>query len=362
MTKGYLVLEDGRVFTGTGLGAVGKNKGELVYNTSMMGYQEILTSPSASGEIINFSYPLIGNYGVNEADGQTDKIYASGIVVKELTEIPSNWRSEQSLQDILEENKIVALEGIDTRSLTKYIRKNGPMGAIISNDGTSLEELREQVKTLPKFPQKDIVKQVSTEALYGFPGGIYQVAVMDFGVKKSTLKTLQKNNCSVVVFPSDVSVSDIYKFNPQGVLLSSGPGDPKDLDYTLPTIKKLIKKGIPIFALGLGHQLLARALGGETYKLEEVHRGGNHPVKDLRNNKVYMTLQSHSYAVDLDNLKNDIEITHVSLNDNSIEGFKHKELPIMSIQFHPEGAPGPHDTEFLFEEFLKMIKGGNLDA
>lgn len=362
MSKGYLVLENGKVFTGKAFGARGKDKGELVYNTSMMGYQEILTSPSAAGEIINFSYPLIGNYGTNQEDSQTEKIHAKGVIVKELAKNPSNWRSEKSLQDLLEENKIVGLEGIDTRSVTKYIREFGPMGAIISNDGTSLEELQEEVKNLPAIPEKDIVKQVSTKGLYGHPGGLVQIVIIDFGVKKKTIKTLQKNNCSVVVFPADVSIEDIYKFNPEGILLPNGPGDPNNVDYALPTIKKLIEKKIPIFGIGLGHQLLAKALGGSTYKLAEGHRGGNHPVKNLINNKVYMTLQNHNYAVDPNTLNQDIEVTHVSLNDNSVEGFKHKKQAIMSVQFSPEGAPGPHDTEFLFEDFLKMIKGGNKDA
>jgi len=357
MDKGYLVLEDGTVFSGKGLGTRGKAQGEIVFNTSMMGYQEILTDPSYAGEIITFTYPLIGNYGTNNADWESRNIFARGLLVKEACEYPSNWRAIQGLQDFLEEHKLVGIQGIDTRAITKHLRYHGTMAGIIANDGTSMDELKGLAKTVPPLSGQELVKEVSTPFTYVIPGGDTRVVVMDFGVKNNSLRILKNRGCTVIVVPAHTSASEILSHKPHGILLSNGPGDPQDVPYAVEVIKELIKQNLPIFGICMGHQLLGLALGGETYKLKFGHRGGNHPVKDLRTGRVYITSQNHGFAINPKSLNNEVEITHINLNDNTVEGLRHKDLPVMSVQYHPEATPGPQDTGYLFEEFLDLLMG-----
>lgn len=356
MDKAYLVLEDGTAFSGRGIGKKGKAQGEIVFNTSMMGYQEILTDPSYAGEIINFTYPLIGNYGTNSTDWESRKVFARGLLVKEAAQYPSSWRGSQSLQDFLEEHNLVGLEGIDTRAVTKHLRYHGTMAGIIANDGTSLEELQALVEKVPPLSGQQLVKEVSTPLPYTLPGGSRRVVVMDFGVKNNSLRKLQNHGCTVIVVPAHTSAGEILSHKPQGVLLSNGPGDPEDVLYAVDTIKELLAEKLPIFGICMGHQLLGLALGGKTYKLKFGHRGGNHPVKDLKTGKVYITSQNHGFAVDSESLDNEVEVTHINLNDNTVEGLRHKSLPVMSVQYHPEAAPGPRDTDYLFAQFLELLK------
>lgn len=355
MAKAYLVLTDGTVFCGEGLGWTGRAQGEIVFNTSMVGYQEILTDPSYAGEIITFTYPLIGNYGTNNGDWESRNIFARGLIIKECCEGPSNWRSSESLQEFLKEHKLVGIQGIDTRAVTKHLRYHGTMGGIIANDGTDLEELKEMVKTVPPLSGQQLIKEVSTPFTYTLPGGPTRVVVMDFGVKNNSLRKLQQHGCTVIVVPAQASAVEILGYKPDGILLSNGPGDPQDVPYAVETIKELIQHEIPIFGICMGHQLLGLALGGKTYKLKFGHRGGNHPVKDIKTGRVYITSQNHGFAVDPESLSKDVEVTHINLNDNTVEGLRHKSLPISSVQYHPEAAPGPQDSAYLFEEFLHRL-------
>ncbi|SMB92591.1 carbamoyl-phosphate synthase small subunit [Desulfonispora thiosulfatigenes DSM 11270] len=359
MSKGYIVLQDGKVFTGTGFGATGKSIGEIVFNTSMMGYQESLTDPASAGKIINFTYPLIGNYGVNFGDWESSRIFAHGVVVKEAAEIPSNWRSEQSLPELLKEHNIVGVEGVDTRAITKYIRSFGSMRAIVANDGTSVEELKEIVKSNQLTPGQENIKDTTTKSSYSLPGGVVRLVVMDFGIKSNVLRILQKNNCTINLVSADTSGSEILKSKPQGVILSNGPENNLNEESIINELKIIIEAGVPIFGIGVGHQLLAKALGATTYKLKFGHCGSG-PVKEVITNKVYMTSQNNGFVVDANSLSEDIEVTYLNLNDNTVAGIRHKKLPIMSVQFHPEASPGPKDTEFIFQDFLSDLeKGGN---
>ncbi|MFZ7103702.1 MAG: glutamine-hydrolyzing carbamoyl-phosphate synthase small subunit [Peptococcaceae bacterium] len=355
MSKANLVLEDGTVFSGRALGSLGKAQGEIVFNTSMVGYQEILTDPSYAGEIINFTYPLLGNYGTNNTDWESKKVFARGIIVKEGCADPSSWRADQDLQKFLTENELIGLAGIDTRAVTKHLRTRGTMAGIICNDGTDVEELLKLVKQVPALSGQKLIKEVSTPFPYILPGGPQRVVVMDFGVKNNSLRKLQRRGCTVIVVPADMTAPEILKHKPDGILLSNGPGDPQDVPWAVETIKELITRKLPIFGICMGHQLLGLALGGETYKLKFGHRGGNHPVKDLRTGKVYITSQNHGFAVNPASLNQDVEITHMNLNDNTVEGLRHKSLPLASVQYHPEAAPGPQDSAYLFEEFLAKL-------
>lgn len=356
MNRAYLVLKDGSVFAGQGVGAKGKAQGEVIFNTSMMGYQEVLTDPSYAGEIINFTYPLIGNYGSNKGDWESRKVFARGVLVKELAEEYSNWRAEQSLEQFMVEHNLVGIQGIDTRSITKHLRSHGTMAGIIANDGTSIEELQVLAKEVPSHSGQNLVTEVTTPMTYTLPGGSTRIVVIDYGVKNNTLRALQSQGCTVIVVPALASARDILSHRPNGVLLSNGPGDPKDVPYAPETIQELMANKIPMFGICLGHQLMALALGGETYKLKFGHRGGNHPVKDIRTGKVYITSQNHGYAVKPETLPDQIEITHTNLNDSTVEGIRHRHLPFMSVQYHPEASPGPHDSKGLFDEFLLAAK------
>jgi len=352
-----LALEDGRIFKGRSFGAEGERAGEVVFNTSMAGYQEILTDPSYKGQIVTMTYPLIGNYGVNEEDAESRKPFVEGFVVKEYSKIASNWRSKKSLGDYLKENGIVAIEGVDTRSLTLHIRQAGEMKAILSTIDTDAGSLINKAKASPGLVGRDLVKEVVAPKTYEWNNtGRFKVVVLDCGDKFNTLRELAKNDCKVTVVPAKTKAKDILSLKPDGVLLSNGPGDPAALPYIVKTVEELIGK-IPIFGICLGHQMLGQAFGGKTYKLKFGHHGGNQPVKDLRTGKVAISVQNHGFCVDIDTLnKKEIAITHINLNDKTLEGMEHKKLPIFSVQFHPEAAPGPKDAEYLFEKFVELMK------
>lgn len=362
--KAKLALEDGRIFTGSSFGASGERHGEVVFNTSMTGYQEILTDPSYKGQIVTMTYPLIGNYGVNPEDVESRKIFLEGFVVKECSRIRSNWRSTKSLDDYLKESNIVAIEGIDTRALTKHIRLQGAMKAVLSTEDLDDKSLIKKAKTSPGLIGRDLVKEVTCNKEYKaeevtrceMRDTRYKIIAMDFGIKYNILRCLIRSACNVTVVPAKTSAEEILKQNPDGIFLSNGPGDPAAVTYAVKEIKKLLGKK-PIFGICLGHQLLGLALGGKTYKLKFGHHGANHPVKDLKTNKILITSQNHGFCVDIDPLKkDDIEITHINLNDNTLEGMRHKKLPAFSVQFHPEHSPGPHDAEYLFKDFIKILK------
>ncbi|PIQ88429.1 MAG: carbamoyl phosphate synthase small subunit [Candidatus Omnitrophica bacterium CG11_big_fil_rev_8_21_14_0_20_42_13] len=355
--KAILALEDGRVFEGFSFGADGESFGEVVFNTSLSGYQEILTDPSYCGQIVCMTYPLIGNYGINIDDVESRKIFLSGFIVKENSPIASNWRSQKTLSDYLGENNILGIEGIDTRALTKHIRLKGAMKAVISTEDLDIKSLVKKAKASRGLDGVDLVKEVIYDKPFEWNAkGRYKVAVLDCGVKFNILRRLEERNCKVVVLPADASADEILKLKPHGLLLSNGPGDPAAVTYVVSSLKKLIGK-IPIFGICLGNQMLGLALGGKTYKLKFGHHGGNHPVKDLRTGRISITVQNHGFCVDIDTLKkNDIEITHINLNDNTLEGIRHKKYPLFSVQFHPEYGPGPHDAQYLFDEFIDLVK------
>lgn len=354
--RAYLVLQDGTVFEGKAVGFAGTTYGEVVFNTSMTGYQEMLTDPSYRGQILTFTYPLIGNYGINKQDFESHEVQVRGVVMRELCDSPSNFRSQISLQKFLEENKIVGIAEIDTRMLTKKLRTAGVMMGIISTQKKP-SQLKNKLKNLPSYDKADFVKEVTTHKAYKWCEGEKRIVVVDYGVKFNILRCLQKLNCEVLVMPATATAQEIMLVQPQGIVFSPGPGNPANLTYAMDTIKELLKTKLPIFGICLGHQLLAHCFNGKTYKLKFGHRGANHPVKELKTNKVYITAQNHGYALDEKSLKNtDLEITHININDNTVEGIKHKKLPIFSVQYHPEANPGPRDNEYLFKEFVEMVK------
>lgn len=346
--KANLILENGMVFEGRAFGHIEETVGEVVFNTGMTGYQEVFTDPSYYGQIVTMTYPLIGNYGLNLQDGESSCPKVKGIIVSEACEYPSNFRCEINLQDYLKNNKIMALERIDTRALTKILRTSGTMKGIIT-----LEELSEgYIKDkLTLFSNKEAVKKVTTDKKYTIEGMGKHVAIMDFGIKNNIIRSFKERGCKITVFPANSSHRDILSINPDSIFLSNGPGDPQDLIEVIGNIKELIGRK-PIIGICLGHQLLALALGGKTAKLKYGHRGCNHPVKNLEENRVYITSQNHGYYVS--EAPKDMVVTHISMNDNTIEGMRHKTLPIYSIQFHPEACPGPKDADALFDRFLEI--------
>ncbi|MBA5850310.1 glutamine-hydrolyzing carbamoyl-phosphate synthase small subunit [Clostridium sp. cel8] len=348
-----LYLEDGTVFMGKAIGKKGITVGELVFNTSMTGYQEILTDPSYRGQIINMCYPYIGNYGINYKVSQSDEIQAKGIVVKNRYNDTSHYLSENSFENFLIENEVVGICGVDTRSITKKIRSKGTMKCVICSENESIYEIR---KILNSYNYSNLVEQVSTKEIKHIDGVGFKVALIDFGSKKDIIRNLVDRKCDITIFPYNASYDKIMKINPDGIILSNGPGDPKDMKDIMPTIKKIVTSNIPVFGICLGHQLMSLAFGGDTYKMKFGHRGGNHGVYDVDRDKAYITSQNHGYAVRENSLnKNEIVVTHINLNDNTVEGIKHKKLPVFSVQFHPEGSPGPTDTSYLFDKFLKFM-------
>jgi carbamoyl-phosphate synthase small subunit len=359
MTKAILVLEDGRTFNGASFGADGETFGEMVFNTSMSGYQEILTDPSYAGQIVCMTYPLIGNYGVNEADVESRRPRVEGFVVREASRITSNWRSTESLDDYLKRNNIVGIEHIDTRSLVRHIRDKGAMRAGISTIETDPKALLERILASPEMANRELASAVTISEQFEYPAANnekFHVVAYDFGVKTNSLREFAKFGCRVTVVPAETSASDVMALKPDGIFLSNGPGDPASMKGVIEEIKKLAESQTPMFGICLGHQLIGSAFGGDTYKLKFGHRGGNQPIKDLTTGKIEIASHNHGFAVERDSLPADVEITHVNLNDNTVAGLRHKTLPVFSVQYHPESAPGPHDSEYLFERFIELMK------
>jgi len=358
--KALLVLEDGTVFHGNTFAGQGEVYGEVVFNTSMTGYQEVLTDPSYRGQIVTMTYPLVGNYGINDQDVESERIQVEGFVVRECEPVPSNWRSEKTLADYLSEHKIIAVEGIDTRALTRHIRLAGAMKGVISTSDLDPPSLIKKANASEGLVGRDLVKGVTCQDRYKWPGqhgAPFEVVALDCGMKFNILRSLARRGCSVTVLPAHTSPEEIRAIDPDGIVLSNGPGDPEPVTYAVETVKNLIPD-YPIFGICLGHQLLGLAFGGKTYKLKFGHRGANHPVKNLSTGKVEITAQNHGFCVDVESIKDpDIEITHVNLNDQTLEGIRHRKLPILSVQYHPEAAPGPHDSNYLFDEFIRLLEG-----
>jgi carbamoyl-phosphate synthase small subunit len=371
--KAKLVLENGTIFTGDSFSANGETNGEVVFNTSLTGYQEILTDPSYAGQIVTMTYPLIGNYGVNTDDLESIKPQVAGFIVKEYSEFPSNFRSVESLGSWLTKHRIIGIQGIDTRMLTKMIRSVGAMRGIISTIDLDDKSLLGKVKKAPHMAGLDLASRVTTLESYrwekidttpfalptlphAFSEPKWNVVVYDYGVKQNILRRLTSYGCALTVLPAQTSAEDVLNMKPDGIFLSNGPGDPAAVTYAIENLKKLIGKK-PIFGICLGHQLLALALGGKTFKLKFGHRGGNHPVKNLNTGSTEITSQNHGFAVDPDSLDaTSIEITHENWNDHTNEGFRHRSLPIFSVQYHPEASPGPHDSDYLFAQFVDMMR------
>jgi carbamoyl-phosphate synthase small subunit len=371
-TKAMLVLADGRVFPGRSVGATGEALGEVVFNTSLMGYQEILTDPSYRGQMVTMTYPLIGNYGLNEEDAEANQIFLSGFIMREDCPNPSNWRSRISLNQYLLRHGIVGIAGLDTRALTKHLREEGAQTGIISTLDLDAKSLARRAAAYPTLDGRDLVKEVTCSAPYpwtettwtmnagdrpatGGKGGKYSVVAYDFGIKHNILRNLVRVGCRVEVVPAATSAEDALARNPDGIFLSNGPGDPAAVTYAIKEIKKLVGRK-PIFGICLGHQLLCLALGGKTYKLKYGHHGGNQPVMDLTTQKVEITAQNHGYVVDIDSMGGDIECTHLNLNDRTVEGMVHRKLPVFSVQYHPEASPGPHDANYLFTRFTELME------
>ena len=350
-----LLLADGRIFEGKSFGYQGETTGEVCFNTGMTGYQEILTDPSYCKQIVTMTSPHIGNYGINEEDIESENIQVAGFVIKEETMTPSNWRSTQSLGEYLKKNKIVGIKEIDTRSLTRHIRDEGAMNGIISSNDLDIQSLEKKLKKFPDMNGLDLAKDVTTQKKYKWPGkGQYRVAVIDFGIKKNILRLLSDAGCELTVFPASIKAEDILSFEPDGVFLSNGPGDPLAVTYGIETVKKLLGK-VPLFGICLGHQILALALGASTFKLKFGHRGINHPVRNNEKNTVEITSQNHGFAVDLDSLPPNVISTHINLNDNTSGGIRCTDIPAFSVQYHPESSPGPHDSRYLFNQFIEMM-------
>jgi len=376
--QAILALEDGRIFRGEGYGHPGECQGEVVFNTSLTGYQEIATDPSYAGQIVVLTNPQIGNYGTNQADNEAAKPYIEGLIVREFSAISSNWRSEQVTDEYMERYSVPVLAEIDTRALVRHLRTHGVMRGVISTQETDTGKLVRRAQSIRKMDGTDLAKVVSTKSVYGFtaedsrnqsqdpllPSALYQdakerklhVVAYDFGIKQNILRMLTRECCDVTVVPAQTSAADVMELKPDGVFLSNGPGDPEPVDYAVKAIRDMIGR-VPVFGICLGHQLCGLALGGKTYKLKFGHHGGNHPVRNNATGKVEITAHNHNFAVDPESINaNDVELTHVDLNDNTLEGMRHKTLPLFSVQYHPEAAPGPHDSHYLFRDFRKMME------
>ena len=378
--RAILALEDGRIFEGESFGATGTRVGEVCFNTSMTGYQEVLTDPSYRGQIVAMTYPLIGNYGTNALDQESREPHVRGFVIEELSEISSNWRSESSLEDYLRQGEIPGVQGIDTRALTRHLRERGAMKACLSSEALSEKEAVAQAIAGQGVVGMDYVREVSTPAAYewdaeaklsgtwsvargnadevsrqALPPVRHRVVAYDYGIKENILRRLRQNGFAVTVVPASTTADEVLALNPDGVFLSNGPGDPSVLHYAHEALRGLMGKK-PIFGICLGHQVLGYAVGGRTFKLKFGHRGGNQPVKDLRTGRVAITSQNHGFAVDADSLPPEMEVTHLNLNDGTVEGMRHRELPVFSVQYHPEAAPGPHDASYFFSQFAELIE------
>jgi carbamoyl-phosphate synthase small subunit len=357
--KALLALEDGTFFYGNTFAAQGEVDGEVVFNTSMTGYQEVLTDPSYNGQIVAMTYPLVGNYGVNDQDAESERIQVRAFVVREYESIPSNWRSKKSLADYLKEHGIVGVEDIDTRALTRHIRLAGAMKGVVSTSDLDPSSLTEKAKASDGLVGRDLVKGVTCNRPFTWSdrqAGLCNVVALDYGIKFNILRSLARRGCRVTVLPAHTSADAIREIDPDGIVLSNGPGDPEPVTYAVETIKDLMPD-YPIFGICLGHQLLGLAFGGKTYKLKFGHRGANHPVKNLATGRVEITAQNHGFCVDAESINDpEVEITHMNLNDMTLEGMRHRTLPILSVQYHPEASPGPHDSNYLFDEFIRLLE------
>lgn len=358
-----LLLEDGRAFRGAPLGARGTAFGEAVFNTSMTGYQEVLTDPSYAGQLVAMTAPLVGNYGTNDEDGESDRPQVAGFVVHEAPPRHSSWRATRSLDDYLTEHGVVAIEGVDTRALTRHLRERGAMRGAIAPGGADLDGLRERILAQPRMEGLDLACGVSTEREYRVPAEgprRFRVLAYDFGVKSHSLRLLAERGCDVTVLPGSTPAERILEAEPDGLFVSNGPGDPGAVGQALEAIRRLSERGVPVFGICLGHQLVARAFGGRTYKLLYGHRGGNHPVRRLDDGLVEITAQNHGFAVrgDEDGIPGapGLRVTHLNLNDGTVEGLEHRERPVFSVQYHPEAAPGPHDSRYLFDRFVGAME------
>ena len=366
--KARLILSDGVHFEGLSLGAMGTTTGEVVFNTAMTGYQEILTDPSYHFQLVTMTYPQIGNYGVNPEDFESRRIYAAGFIIREYSPVVSHWQANRSLDEYLKHYSVVGISDIDTRALTRYLRNQGAQMGMITTSEEPLDTLLDHLRSGKKLVGRDIVQEVTADANYDWPleamhtpehPAGFRVAVYDFGVKFSILRALHYHKCELRVFPAHTPPQDVLAWNPDGIFLSNGPGDPEPVEYAVETVRHLLGKK-PIFGICLGHQILGLALGGKTKKLKFGHHGANHPVKYLPSGAVEITSQNHGFVVDAESLApNEVEITHINLNDGTLEGFRHKSLPAFSVQYHPESAPGPHDSRYLFENFVREMKQFN---
>ena len=350
--RGRLILEDGTIFEGRVFGYTKEDSvGEVVFNTSMTGYQEILTDPSYYGQIVTLTYPLIGNYGINLEDNESNSIKAAGFIVREKSEMPANFRCEMDIDTYLKQGKIIGLEGIDTRALTKILRNRGTMRGIITTEFTKLRDVESRLK---EFDNTQAVRIVSRKKVEHIPGNGKKVAIMDFGIKENIIRNFMKRDCDITIFPAETKPEEVLKINPDLVFLSNGPGDPADLTDIVENVKEIIDKGMPVVGICLGHQILAIALGGKTGKLKFGHRGGNHPVKDFEVGKIFITSQNHGYYVN--EVPENVDVTQVNLNDNTVAGMRHRTLPIYSVQYHPEACPGPLDSEYVFDKFMELAR------
>jgi carbamoyl-phosphate synthase small subunit len=357
--KAYLVLEDGSVHQGESFGADTVGVGEAVFNTSMTGYQEMLTDPSYAGQLVTLTYPLVGNYGINQEDFESRHIQLAGLIVREHCERPSHGNSEHTLHEFLRSQGIPGISGVDTRAVTRRLRSHGVMMGVISTEPPQIALA--QLAETPRYDNIDFVRAVTTEHLYHWDNPQleadaprYRILVSDCGLKYNILRLLRQRGCEIMAVPAATSAEDILALRPSGILLSPGPGDPQLLDYLVRNVHKLVGR-VPIMGICLGHQIVARALGGETFKLKFGHRGANHPVKDLNTGRVYITAQNHGYAVSPDSLPSGLEVSHINLNDGTVEGLRHRDMPLFTIQYHSEASPGPKDNEYLFDRFLQMV-------